>query len=105
MDEVNDASSLVRPELVHGHWYMDSAGQLFIVPDDDFGAAEIEGPDGEMLDRLNKVYRRCGSEGVPFQRIDTSSIARVLELEVVDQKKRLFNASTGRYFVARMDRL
>lgn len=100
MDSVNETSSLVRPEIERGHWYLGPTGALFIVPDDELAAAEIEGPDGEMLDRLNRVYRRCDSEGVTFQRIDTAGIARVLELEFVDQAERLFDAATGRYFVA-----
>ncbi len=101
MDSVNEANSLVRLEIEQGHWYRSPAGELFIVPDDQVAVAEIEGPDGETLDRLNKVYRRCNDEGVPFQRIDTGGIARVLELEVVGRSEQLFDASTGRYFVAR----
>ena len=101
MDGVKEAGNLVRTEIELGHWYRNAIGELFIVPDDDIAVAEIEGPDGETLDRLNKVYRRCGAEGVPFQSIDTNGIARVLELELVDQAERLFDAPTGRYFVKR----
>jgi hypothetical protein len=100
MDSMREASDLARPEIEQGHWYRDATGALLIVPDDEWAAAEIEGPDGEMLDRLNKVYRRCKSEGVPFQKIDTAGIARALELEIVDQAERLFDAVTGRYFVS-----
>ena len=63
MDSVNEANSLVRLEIEQGHWYRSPAGELFIVPDDQVAVAEIEGPDGETLDRLNKVYRRCNDEG------------------------------------------
>ena len=101
MDGMSETSSLVRPEIEQGHWYVDPIGALFIVPDDGVAVAEIEGPDGEMMDRLNRVYRRCEAEGVPFQKIDTGSIARVLQLEIVEKADRLFDESTGRYYVTR----
>ncbi|MBK6616531.1 MAG: hypothetical protein IPG27_21405 [Ottowia sp.] len=88
-----------RPELEHGHWYIeDGSGALFIVPDDSFGAAEIEGPDGETLDRLNAAYRRCDAEKVEFGRIHKDGIARVLGLTVVQDWQHRFDQRTGRYF-------
>jgi len=101
MDMQHSEASSIRQEVEQGHWYQDDLGQVFIVPDETFAAAEIEGPDGETLDRLNRIYRRCESEGIAFKKIDQAGIAKVLELHTVEASNRRFDTRTGRYFAER----
>lgn len=39
--------------LEHAQWFKDKDDQLWIIPKD----AEIEGPDGDLLDKLNAICR------------------------------------------------
>lgn len=79
-------------------WYQDHLGKVFIVPDEEFAAAEIEGPDSETIDRLKRICLRCESEGVAFKKIAQAGIAKALELLPVDTSNRRFDLLTGRYF-------
>ena len=40
-----------------GDWFVDTEGFLYIIPLDD---QEIEGPDGEVLDKLTAIVREYG---------------------------------------------
>jgi hypothetical protein len=78
--------------LEHGHWYLDTNGMLFIVPTEEDGLAEIEGPDGAILDKLNAVYRDTA-----FEKVNQDQVARDLGLEVVLDVLKRFDTETGFY--------
>jgi len=91
----NEVGACVKSEgLEEGHWYVDAEGALFIVPDERFGLAEIEGPDGEVCDALNDVYR-----AQPFEQVDPQAVATRLGLTVVYGWQRRFDAQAGYYCV------
>lgn len=75
-----------------GHWYVNDAGYLYIVPNDLYGIAEIEGPDGDVLDALNKCYREAS-----FDTIDPEQVAEALGLEVVAEVLKRFDSEAGYY--------
>jgi len=75
-----------------GHWYVkDDTRELFIVPD---AEAEIEGPDSEMLEALNAVYRN-----LPFKDIAVYTVAESLGLSVIADTFKRFDPEVG-YFCA-----
>lgn len=45
--------------LENGMWFEDEHGNLYIVPTPDAGA-EIEGPDGPIIEQLNLICRENG---------------------------------------------
>ncbi|WP_323016417.1 hypothetical protein [Castellaniella sp.] len=79
----------------HGHWYQDWDGAIYIVPDDRYGLAETYGPDGEMLDAINKAYRECWP--TPSWQVDPEVIAEKLDLETVPEYLRRFDPEIGYY--------
>lgn len=83
---------LQEPGLEEGHWYLDENQQLFIVPNDRYGIAEIEGPDGEVLDKLNSAYRSKA-----FSAIDPDVIAMECGLDVVSPVLKRFDPDCGYY--------
>lgn len=78
--------------LENGHWYRDSDGMLYIVPTEEDGLAEIEGPDGDVTDKLNAVYRDTA-----FAKVDQHQVARELGLEVVLDVLKRFDSEIGFY--------
>jgi hypothetical protein len=78
--------------LENGHWYLDPDGLLFIVPTEEDGLAEIEGPDGAILDQLNAVYRET-----PFEKVDQRQVAADLGLDIVLDVLKRFDPETGFY--------
>lgn len=72
------------------HWYVDDRDQLYIVPD---AEAEIEGPDTETLQALNKVYR----EATSFLAVNPEGVAEKLGLEVIPDVLKRFDPDTGYY--------
>lgn len=90
----NAAGRCLRSEgLEEGHWYVADDGSLFIVPNDAFGGAEIEGPDGEIIDRLNAVYRQTA-----FDSVDPAIVGERLGLGVVFGWQRRFDSQSGYYY-------
>lgn len=86
----NEIGRYLNPEgFMDGHWYLDEEGQLFIVPN---AEAEIEGPDGEVLDALNRIYREQ-----TFTEIDQNIVAEQLYLEVVLEAFKRFEPGIGFY--------
>jgi hypothetical protein len=84
-----------EPCMMHGHWYVDpETNQLFIVPNDDFGSAEIIGQDEEIVERLNVYYR-----GTSMKDVDTELVESILGLERVPETLFRFSEDIG-YFTA-----
>lgn len=77
------------PGFEAGHWYTDGK-TLWIVPN---AEAEIEGPDGDIEDRLNTVYREAPS----FDAVDPYAVASELDLEVVPASLKRFEPDLGFY--------
>lgn len=72
-----------------GDWY-DQNGMLFIIPK--AGAvAEIEGPDGETLDKLNALCRKHDPKNPPRAEVEA------LGLRYVDDCLKRFDPMTGYY--------
>lgn len=93
VEEDETGQCVESPCLEHGHWYFDREQQaLYIVPNDEFGEAEIEGPDGDTLERLNEIYRET-----EFGQVDQETVAEALELEVVPDVLKRFDPDIGYY--------
>lgn len=87
----NAAGQCVRSSnLDNGHWYQDGEGNLYIVPDN----GEIEGPDNDVLEKLNSAYRVRS-----FYDVNEDEMARNLGLEVVYSWQQRFDPVKG-YFAA-----
>jgi len=78
--------------LEFGHWYLDQDGALYIVPDEKYGFAEIEGPDTDTLEKLNNAYRETG-----FDKVDRSAIAKDNGLEIIPDVLKRFSPGLGYY--------
>lgn len=90
---------LEEPCKQHGHWYVADDGQLYIVPDDQYGIAEIDGPDDAVLDALNATYREADANKTDFNSIDTAAIAQRLGLSVIYDWQKRFDEESGYYHV------
>ena len=91
----NDACIyLESPWLQQGHWYQGDDGSLYIVPTTAHGLAEIEGPDGEVLDALNAAYRTTD-----FDKVDQEAVAKRLDIDVIPEVLKRFSEEIG-YFSA-----
>lgn len=89
-----------QPCFEHGHWYLDDDHCLYIVPDDRHGLAETYGPDDDMLDALNAIYRAHDQKLVDwFDAVDRDAIAAGLGLFVVPDWQKRFDTQCG-YFTA-----
>lgn len=89
----NESARYIEDEgFEKGHWYQDMAGALYIVPDDTYGIREIEGPDGETLNALNRTYR-----GKAFGTVNQIKIAKLLRLEIIQDVLKRFSAESGYY--------
>lgn len=84
---------LEAPGLEKGHWFKDAEGNLFIVPDESYGLAEIEGPDGVILDALNAAYQGIKQ----LTEINPESIAEDLELDFIPDYLKRFDPEVGHY--------
>ena len=83
---------LQAPGYEEGHWFVsNTTGDAFIVPKCD---AEIEGPDGEVVDELNAVYREQS-----FDQVDPEAVAEQLGLSVVPDVLKRFDSRVGYYSV------
>lgn len=80
--------------LDNGHWYVDQEGYLYIVPDDRYGLEECAGPDNDVMDQLNAVYRET-----EFDAIDPFAIATQLGLDFVSPALHRFDPESG-FFTA-----
>lgn len=78
--------------LAHGHWYLDEDGMLYIVPNPQYGLAEIEGPDDEICSLLGKVY-----QAKEFAEVDPEEVAKMHDLEYVSPVLHRFTEQTGYY--------
>ena len=75
-----------------GHWYLsEDTNALYIVPIAD---AEIEGPDDEVLEQLNAVYRDAAS----FDEVCPQKVAASLGLQVILPAFKRFSESAGYYY-------
>jgi hypothetical protein len=82
---VNDSA------LMNGHWYVDpSSGELYIVPT----IGRAEGPAGDKLDQLNRLY---GPQALT--EVSTEVIANLTGLRLVPWFERKFDTTNG-YYVA-----
>lgn len=72
------------------HWYLDEEGRLYIVPSVD---AEIEGPESDVLDALNKVYR----DAPHFSSVNPEEVAEELAIEVIPDVLKRFDPDVGYY--------
>lgn len=89
----NEQNEYVKTNgLENGHWYVNQNGMLFIVPSEEDGIAEIEGPDGAVLDQLNAIYRET-----PFEKVDQAQVANDLGLEVIQDVLKRFDPAIGFY--------
>ena len=89
---------LEEPCKEKGHWYVsDENGMLYIVPNDKYGSAEIDGPDDDILDALNAAYREADTNGTDFDRIDAEAIAQRLGLSVIPDVLKRFDSESGYY--------
>ena len=88
---------LPEPCKEHGQWYVDSQGILFVVPNDKYGAAEIDGPDGATLDALNAAYRDAEAAEIRFDDMEPETTAAHLELTYVYAAHKRFDPSIGYY--------
>ena len=77
------------PGFESGHWYT-SEGILYIVPN---AEAEIEGPDDNILERLNTIYREAAS----FEDVNPYDVASELGLEVIPDPLKRFDPEIGYY--------
>ena len=77
-----------------GHWYTNDEGSLYIVPNPCDGHAEIVGPGDETLAALNTIYRKADGQ-VPFDAMNTESIAKDLGLSVVPDALKRFDTAVG----------
>lgn len=77
---------IASQEHEDGDWYVDNDGQLYIVPAD----GEIEGPDNDLLCRLNDIYRED-------EKPSPAKIAEELGLELVAPVLKRFDAAVGYY--------
>jgi len=79
--------------MMKGHWYRDpDTNLLYIVPNDEFGSAEIIGPDDDIEERLNVYYRNTAMADV-----DTELVASVLGLEIIPEILFRFDEGAGYY--------
>lgn len=78
--------------LENGHWYLDNDGMLYIVPSEEDGLAEIEGPDSEILEQLNAIYREA-----PFDKVDQQQVANDLGLDIILDVFKRFDPEIGFY--------
>jgi hypothetical protein len=80
-------------DLTTGHWYSDEDGMLYIVPSDENGVAEIEGPDDTVvMAELNALYR-----DIPFKLTCPYHVAKLTGLTVVADTFKRFNSEEGNY--------
>lgn len=90
----NDNGVYIKEDcMMRGHWYRDLDNDaLYIVPNDNFGSAEIIGPDDAITERLNEYYR-----GVKMEDVDTEQVAQSLDLEVIPEVLYRFDEEVGYY--------
>jgi len=100
-ENANPDSYSQDPCFEQGHWFINEDGDLYIVPDDRQGIAEIFGPDDDTLDALNSIYREAEKDGDLdwFDAVDIEGICQKLDLTFVHQWQRRFDTGKGWYVV------
>lgn len=83
--------------LEEGHWFLDPLDQnaLYIVPNDAYGGAEIEGPETDVFNTLEGEYREHG-----FFRINPIQLASGIGLVFVEKERRGFSELKGYYVIS-----
>lgn len=70
---------------------------LYIIPDDQYGIVNSYGPDDEIMNELNAIYRRRNSESEP--KIEPKQAADKLGLIVIQDWQKRGDCKNGFYFV------
>lgn len=84
---------------MNGHWYAnEETGQLYIMPNDQYGIADSYGPDDEIMSELNEIYRLHAC--VPYENIDQQQIADKLSLNIIYDWQKRGSYEEGRFYFA-----
>ena len=68
---------IYNDDVFYGDWFIDEHGFLYMVPLKD---EEIDGPDGEILDKLIKIVREYGiALDEEIEKLDLSPIPHALK--------------------------
>ena len=88
------------PALMNGHWYFGDDGRShYIIPDERHGLTETYGPDGDMLDNLNALYRDLDTGKADwFDAVDRESIAKRFDLYAVPDWQKRYEPLTDSYY-------
>jgi hypothetical protein len=76
------------PDWENGQWLVDEEGVLYILPID---GDQVEGPDGELVDRILATLRASGSD------VLSEDEMAALGVQEISRVLKRFSADTGYY--------
>lgn len=85
---------LETPAVMEGHWYRGPSGELYVIPNDLYGAMDAIGPDDVVEDELVKFYNAH-----LFDDVDVNLVEERFGLSFIQPWQRRFEERIGHYHV------